>query len=310
MSTASLIAFDGGAAVLELVELSKRFVGVQALDRCSLAVSPGTLLGFLGPNGAGKTTAMRSVFGLVRLDHGEVRWAGRPVAVEDRLRFGYLPEQRGLYPRMRIRDQITYFGETHGMSRPAAAERADRWLAAFGLANRAGDRLEQLSHGNQQRVQLAAALVHDPDLLVLDEPFAGLDPVAVDRLGAVLREQAEAGKAVLFSSHQLDLVEHLCEEVVTIDHGRVVMSGRLADLKRAFPYRRVEIEVRHGDGAWLPQVSGIVEQAIDGERVSLIVDRDVDLGALLAAAEAAGPVTHFAFEPPSLSDLFRRAVAP
>jgi len=212
---------------LTLWEASKRFGSVQALDDCSFSVERGRMLGFLGPNGAGKTTAMRAVFGLVELDVGELLWDGRRVGLTERLRFGYMPEERGLYPRMALGEQLEYFGCLHGLSARAARAAASGWLERLGLADRGRAKVEELSHGNQQRAQLAAALLHEPELLVLDEPFAGLDPVAVHTLAEVLRGEAARGAAVLFSSHQLDLVEDICEEVAIIDHGHIVAAGEV-----------------------------------------------------------------------------------
>ncbi|MDR9450137.1 MAG: ATP-binding cassette domain-containing protein [Acidimicrobiia bacterium] len=294
--------------MLELKNLSKSYGEVRALDGASLSVAPGGMLGFLGPNGAGKTTAMRSVFGLVRLDAGQVTWKGLPIGPEQRLQFGYMPEQRGLYPRMKVGEQLVYFAELHGMSRNDASASAARWLTTLGLSDRGEDRLEQLSHGNQQRVQLAAALVHDPELLILDEPFSGLDPIAVETLAASLQAEAARGKAVIFSSHQLDLVEDLCEDVVIINQGRNVMEGKVARLKEDSPHRRLEIDVVNGDGGWLPEMAGIEAKEVDGSLVRLLVQRDFDLEAVLSVARAVGPIRHFSFEAPSLSEMFLRAV--
>lgn len=294
--------------MLELKNLSKSYGEVRALDGASLSVAPGGMLGFLGPNGAGKTTAMRSVFGLVRLDAGRVTWKGLPIGPEQRLQFGYMPEQRGLYPRMKVVEQLVYFAELHGMSRNDASASAARWLTTLGLSDRGEDRLEQLSHGNQQRVQLAAALVHDPDLLILDEPFSGLDPVAVETLAASLQAEAARGKAVIFSSHQLDLVEDLCEDVVIINQGRNVMEGKVARLKEDSPHRRLEIDVVNGEGAWLPEMAGIEAKEVVGSLVRLLVQKDFDLEAVLSVARAVGPIRHFSFEAPSLSEMFLRAV--
>jgi ABC-2 type transport system ATP-binding protein len=216
--------------VLELDGLHKRFGDRVALDGLTLAVEPGQLLGFVGANGAGKTTAMRIALGVLRPDEGEVRWKGEPATPADRARIGYLPEERGLYPRMRARDQLVHFARLHGLDAGPAGDAADAVLGRVGLADRAGDRVEDLSLGNQQRVQLAAALVHDPACLVLDEPFSGLDPVGVDLMSEVLRERAAAGVPVLFSSHQLELVEKLCDAVAIIAEGRVVTTGSVEGL--------------------------------------------------------------------------------
>ncbi len=228
---------------LSLVHVSKRFGSVHALADLSFSVEPGRMLGFLGPNGAGKTTAMRAVFGLVQIDGGEVLWCGRPVRLQERLRFGYMPEERGLYPRMPVREQLEYFGQLHGLDAHAARAAARKWLERLGLAERGEAKVEELSHGNQQRAQLAAALVHEPELLVLDEPFAGLDPLAVRTLAEVLRGEAARGAAVVFSSHQLELVEDICEDVVIIDHGRIVATGTVEALRRGSGRRRIELEL-------------------------------------------------------------------
>ena len=180
------------------------------------------MVGFVGPNGAGKTTAMRIVLGVLEPDAGEVRWRGARVDAETRRRFGYMPEERGLYPKMRVLDHLVYLARLHGLGATDARSSALGAVETLGVADRRTDRVESLSLGNQQRVQLAAALVHRPDVLVLDEPFSGLDPVGVDVLSGVLRERADGGVPVVFSSHQLELVERLCESVVLIDHGRVV----------------------------------------------------------------------------------------
>ena len=187
------------------------------------------MFGFVGPNGAGKTTTMRIVMGVLAADAGEVRWNGEPLHMRMRSRFGYMPEERGLYPKMRVKPQLSYFAALHGVDDPDAS--ADRWIERLGLTERAGDRVEELSLGNQQRVQLAAALVHEPELLVLDEPFSGLDPVGVDVLSGVLLDYARTGVPVVFSSHQLELVERLCEAVAIIKDGRLVASGTVEELR-------------------------------------------------------------------------------
>ena len=292
--------------MLEIHDLSKRYGTVVALDGASFRVPPGRIMGFLGPNGAGKTTTMRAIFGLMQPDRGEVRWCGAPVGPETRARFGYMPEERGLYPKMKVADQLRYYARLSGLVRTAADRAARSWLDRLGLADREGARLEELSHGNQQRVQLAAALVHDPELAVLDEPFSGLDPLGVEALGELLVQTAATGVAVLFSSHQLDLVEDICQDVVIIDHGRVVLDGVVADLKAASPYRSLEVAV---DGhPWVPTLGPDVTTIKRDDGVRLLVDSAVELTAVLADARLAGEVTTFRFEPPSLNDLFHAAV--
>jgi ABC-2 type transport system ATP-binding protein len=293
--------------MLEFDGATKRFETVSALDGCSFTVRPGRLTGFLGPNGAGKTTAMRSVFGLVLLDAGEVRWGGAPITAHERGRFGYMPEERGLYPRMRVREQLIYLGELSGRPTSEVAHSVDGWLERLGLSTRAKDRLDVLSHGNQQRVQLIAALVNEPELLVLDEPFSGLDPVAMAAMAELLREMAAAGVTVLFSSHQLDLVADLCEDVVIIDQGRVVLAGELDALRAAVPQRFVEIRFLGPAPDWSRLDHVEVLEAADG-RAILRVDSIDEVATLLRAAGDTGVVS-LTYQPPTLSDLFRQAVA-
>jgi ABC-2 type transport system ATP-binding protein len=253
---------------------------------------------------------MRCVFGLARPDRGEVRWRGRPIDRDARLRFGYMPEQRGLYPRMRVGEQLTYFAQQHGLSGREANAAGMRWLERMGLGDRAKSKLEELSHGNQQRVQLSVALAHDPELLVLDEPFSGLDPIGIATMTEVVQERAAAGVGVVFSSHQLDLVEDVCEDVVIIAKGRIVAAGAIDELKAASGRRHLEIEVAGSDGSWLRAADGqTVLERSDG-RIKLLVGEDIDLDGILAGARAAGEVTRFAYQPPKLSELFMEAVAP
>jgi len=295
--------------MLEISDLAKRYGTVVALDGATFTARPGRIVGFLGPNGAGKTTTMRCIFGLARADRGEVRWAGSPVDRITRLRFGYMPEQRGLYPRMRVGEQLGYFGQQHGLSGKAADAAARRWLERLGLADREKSKLEELSHGNQQRIQLATALVHDPELLILDEPFSGLDPLGIATMTEVVRERAAAGVGVLFSSHQLDLVEDVCEDVVIIARGRIVASGPIDELKAASGRRHLDIEVAGTDGAWIGSRPDVQVLEHSGGRMKLLVDDRVPLDELLTAARTAGELRQFSYQPPRLSELFMEAVA-
>jgi ABC-2 type transport system ATP-binding protein len=292
---------------LELVDLRHRFGDVVALDGVGFTVAEGEIIGLVGRNGAGKTTTMRAIMGILLADGGEVRWDGQPVAEGDRRRFGYMPEERGLYAQMRVADQVAYFARLHGVGATEAGEAAWRWLRLLGLGDRAGEKLVALSHGNQQRVQLAVALAHDPMLLVLDEPFSGLDPAAADALSEVLRRQAADGAAILFSSHQLELVERLCRRVVIVDAGRVLADGSLAELRRRFP---AQLRVKVGaDTTWARSLDGVRVASVDDDGVLLVIDPGVDPQTILRAALAAGPVEHFAFETAGLLDLYRQMIA-
>jgi ABC-2 type transport system ATP-binding protein len=251
---------------------------------------------------------MRAVFGLVLLDSGGVRWEGRPVAAVERGQFGYMPEERGLYPRMRVRDQLVYLGLLGGHPGDEATRSVNRWLKRLGLEGRGDDRLDKLSHGNRQRVQLIAALVNEPRLLVLDEPFSGLDPIAMVSMADLLAEVARAGATVLFSSHQLDLVEDICEDVVIIDHGRVVLAGDLSELRAAVPERVVDIRYHGPPPVWSRVATAEIVAAGDG-RARLRIGRTVDPGTVISSLGDSSRIVSFAYEPPTLSELFARAVA-
>ena len=243
--------------MLELLDLSRRFGDIVALDGVTFSVPDGEIVGFVGPNGAGKTTTMRIALGVLEPDAGDVRWNGFAIDAEARRRFGYMPEERGLYPKMKVLEQLVYLARLHGLTRPDASRRAAETIEVLGVAERANDRVENLSLGNQQRVQLAAALVHRPDVLILDEPFSGLDPVGVDALTGVLRGEAEGrGVPVVFSSHQLELVERLCDRVVLIDHGRIVAAGTIEELRSSRERRRLRVQVAGAPDDWYDAIPG------------------------------------------------------
>ncbi len=254
---------------LRIAGLTQRFGDLVAVDGLETTVESGEIVGLVGRNGAGNTTTMRVIMGILQPQQGSVTWQGRPITAADRLRLGYMPEERGLYPQMRVADQVVYFGELHGLGRQDAIARAQQWLTRLGLGERLHDRVIPLSHGNQQRVQLAVALGFAPELLVLDEPFAGLDPSAVDDLARIMREVARDGAAVLFSSHQLDLVEHLCDRVVILEGGRLLAAGTLAELGQRLP-RRLRVQVNAPAG-WAAAAPGtrVVGDSADGTLLQL-----------------------------------------
>ncbi|GAB3648359.1 ABC transporter ATP-binding protein [Glycomyces tarimensis] len=287
--------------MLEIKNLKKRFGDTIALDGVSLSAEPGEVVGFVGANGAGKTTTMRIAMGVLAPDSGEIAYNGAPLGAEHRRRFGYMPSERGLYPKMKTADQVAYFGELHGMSRADAKRSTGELLEQLNLTDRAGDNVQDLSTGNQQRVQLAVSLVHEPELLILDEPFSGLDPIAVDVMGTTLKERAAAGAPVIFSSHQLDLIERLCDSVVIIGSGRIIAAGTVEELKaREVRYLRVHVETAEDLTASLP---GTVTRDGDDYLVEDADDQEV-----LRIAAAAGRVTHFAYDQPTIAEIFREAV--
>jgi ABC-2 type transport system ATP-binding protein len=251
---------------------------------------------------------MRIVCGLLAPDRGTVTWRGQPIDAGARERIGYMPEERGLYPKMRAGDQLEYFGVLHGRTHAQARREAKAWLQRLGLGDRANAKVEELSQGNQQRVQLAVALVHRPELLVLDEPFAGLDPIVTDLLTGVLREEAARRVPVLFSSHQLELVEHICDAVAIIDAGRLVACGAVAELRAAGP-SRIRAEVRGAVPDWMDRLAGVTLVERDGDAVVLELGSAADSQRVLDAARAAGAVTAFGELHPTLAELFRELVA-
>ncbi|TDC08674.1 ABC transporter ATP-binding protein [Nonomuraea longispora] len=298
--------------MLEINELRKRFAGSPgspvakiALDGISFTVRPGEMFGFVGANGAGKTTTMRIVMGVLQADSGSVSLRGEPIGPGDRRRFGYMPEERGLYQKMRVGEQIEYFGRLHGMSAAAVKKATDDLLEQLGLTERRNDAVQALSLGNQQRVQLAVALVHDPELLILDEPFSGLDPIAVDALATVLQERCRGGVPVIFSSHQLELVERLCDSVGIVSAGRMVAAGTVAGL-RAAEAGELRVVVRDPAPGWADGLPGTV--TVDGDRHILRCTGGDDQEILRRAVKA-GRVEHFGAEQPSLTDIFKEAVA-
>ncbi len=291
--------------MLQIQNLSRRFGDVQAVDDVSFTVTPGRVTGFVGGNGAGKTTTMRMILGVLSPTSGQVHWDGAPITVEQRRRIGYMPEERGLYPRMKIAEQLIYLGRLYGADAASAERRADELLSHFDLGERRDDLLDSLSLGNQQRVQIAAALIHRPDALVLDEPFSGLDPVAVDQMVDLLaRESGDV--PLLFSSHQLDLVERLCDDLVILSKGRVVAAGSVDSL-RSTGAERVSVTFQDADAAWLRDVRGIDVLDVDG--ASALVELDgITRAELLATAMDRAPVVEFAAVHQPLSDIYREVI--
>ncbi len=293
-----------GAQVLQPRDVAYAFGSRTALDGVSADVRPGVITGLLGPNGAGKTTLMRILLGVLAPHRGAVLLDGRPVPPGARVGWGYMPQQRGLYPAMPAGEQVVHFARLHGLSRREASQRARDLLGRLGLADRWRDRTDRLSGGMQQQLQLATALVHGPTVLVLDEPFSGLDPSAVVMLSDLLRERAAAGCTVLFSSHQLDLVQHLCEDIVMVDHGRVVLAGDVAELRAAAGRTQLRLHLSGAGPGWLDAVPGVRVVSADADELRLAVPADVDPLAVLDAARAAGRVTDFGLDLPTLSQLF------
>jgi ABC-2 type transport system ATP-binding protein len=292
--------------------LTRSYGDTRVLDDVSFDVHPGRVTGFVGANGAGKTTTMRIIMGVLAADSGEVCWDGKPVDEPTRRSFGYMPEERGLYPKMKLLDQLVFFARLHGATREAATRRAGELLDALGLGDRSGDVLETLSLGNQQRVQISAALVHRPTALVLDEPFSGLDPIAVESMADLLRHEVSANVPLLFSSHQLELVERLCDDLVILSHGAVVAAGS-ADVLRAQGPVRLRVQFAEGTDAGLVRdLRGVRVADVDGDTALLELDgvaaepdRGAAEAALLATLVGRAPVRAFGRVVRPLSEIFR-----
>jgi ABC-2 type transport system ATP-binding protein len=290
--------------MLRVASVSRTFGARRVLHNISFTIEAGRMTGFVGANGAGKTTSMRIILGVLAADSGEVTWDGEPLTRTMRQSFGYMPEERGLYPKMKVRDQLVYLGRLHGMSAPAARRSSDDLLEQVGLTERAGDAVDTLSLGNQQRAQIAAALVHDPTMLVLDEPFSGLDPMAVDVIVRVLRERAARGVPVLFSSHQLDVVERLCDDVVVIAEGTVRAAGSRAGLRRDHASPRYELIV-DTDAGWVRDLPGVTVVDLDGARAVIDIHPPSDDQEVLRRVLEREPVRVFRPIVPSLAEIFR-----
>ena len=288
---------------LDIRDLHKRFGDTQALDGMSFSVGDGELYGFVGSNGAGKSTTMRIALGVLEADSGEVLLDGTPLDDATRRRIGYMPEERGLYGKEKVLDQLVFLAQLHGVDKAAAKKRGEDLLGELGLGERLNDKLDDLSLGNQQRVQLAASLIHDPDILILDEPFSGLDPVAVDVMSTMLTDHARNGVPVVFSSHQLDLVQRLCDRVGIVTRGRMVAEGTVDELRTHGPVRYKVGTTARG---WFPEDTTLIDDAPD--HVILETSSTGDDQHILRAALAAGDVHEFTRVVPDLTDLFKEVV--
>lgn len=300
--------------MIELNGITRSFGDRRVLDDVTFSVAGGRMTGFVGGNGAGKTTTMRIILGVLAQGSGTVTFDGQPITAGDRSRFGYMPEERGLYPKMKVAEQLVYLGKLHGLSAAAAKSEVDGLLERLGLAERGGDTLESLSLGNQQRAQIAAALVHRPIALVLDEPFSGLDPMAVDVVLGVLRDYAAQGVPVLFSSHQLDIVERLCDDVTVIGGGRILASGSRESLRAQHSGREFEIELTGAaaDAGWVRDQAGISLTHLDGGYARFEAENDAVAQAVLARAVTGSAdgtqVLRFGKLTPSLAQIFKEVV--
>jgi ABC-2 type transport system ATP-binding protein len=293
--------------VLEIRDLTKRYGTRTVLSDVSFDVAPGRMTGFVGGNGAGKTTTMRIILGVLASDGGSVSLDGHLLDAGARRRFGYMPEERGLYPKMKLQEQLVYLARLHGLTSADATTNARELLERLGLAERRDDPIEKLSLGNQQRAQIAAALVHDPEVLVLDEPFSGLDPMAVDVVMGVLGDRAAGGVPVLFSSHQLDIVERLCDDLVIIADGRIRAAGPRDGLREQHATLRYEL-LAGTDTGWLRDQTGVNVVEFDGDYALFDADSEDVVQTVLREATRRGSVVSFARQRPSLAQIFKEVI--
>jgi ABC-2 type transport system ATP-binding protein len=284
--------------------LRKRFGSVQALDGISFTVQPGEVFGFLGANGAGKTTTMRIVLGLMKADEGAVTWGERPAHDWPRKTWGYMPEERGLYAKMPVLEQLVHFASLYGVPRAAASTEATEWLERFRIGDKAAARLETLSKGNQQKVQYIATILHDPDVLLMDEPFVGLDPVNVAMLKAAFLEMRDRGKTLIFSTHQLDQAEELCDSVAIIDRGRLVTTGTTREVRRSTGHQVVRVATTENDRRWLAAMPDVTIVRDGADFAEVRVAAGTSPQRVLEAAMSHGQVLRFEVADPSLEQVF------
>ena len=295
-------------SVLMLDSLTRSFGGKRVLNDLSFEIPQGRVFGFLGPNGSGKTTTMRIILGILTPDSGEVRYDGKRVTKADSKHFGYMPEERGLYQKMAVGEQLVYLGRLRGLSKRDARVKVTNWLERFGLAGQIASSVETLSLGNQQRVQLIAALLHEPQVLILDEPFSGLDPLATASMAEVMHDLVKTGRTLVFSSHQLDLVESICETVAIIADGSLVAYGDVAELTRSDD---LEVEMVTSSDAlqWISGVPGVQGISVADGRVRVQLASPRVSQELLRTALAQGSLREFAFRKKKLSEVFLQTVA-
>jgi ABC-2 type transport system ATP-binding protein len=307
MTTGGVSPPAGGESILSLRAISKSYGNVIAARDISMEIPRGSIYGFLGPNGAGKTTIIRSIMNIILPDSGEVLYAGRIITSEVRDRIGYLPEERGLYRKMKIIDQLTYLAQLKSVPRRTARARAGEWLERLGLADWRLRKVDELSKGMQQKLQFAATFIFEPDLVILDEPFSGLDPLNIELLREIILAERQRGITVIFSTHMLAEAEKICDAICLIDGGRKILDGTLAEVRRDFPLQAIQVAYADGSEppAELPQVA---HRKFEEGAWRLTLAAGVDPKSLLPQLVTAGPVTYFSANRPSLSDIFLAAV--
>jgi len=291
---------------LQVEQLNKWFGSFQAIKELSMEVEEGALFGFLGPNGAGKTTTMRMILDLIRPDSGQITWNGNPVREVARRSFGYLPEERGLYPRMEVEAQLLFLARLSGLSKPDALRALDEWLERFQITANRGKKIEELSKGNQQKVQFLATILHDPTILVMDEPFSGLDPVNANVLKEALLEMHRRGKTIIFSTHQLEQAEELCQDIVIINKGQSVVQGSVREVKRQYGRNVARLKLDNDtEAGWLEQLPGVQVAKRREDYIEMHIQVNFNPNVIVEAAlQHGGVISRFELAEPSLTDIF------
>lgn len=294
---------------LVLNQIIKHYAGKTAVDQLSLEVEAGEIYGLLGANGAGKTTTMRMVLGLIYPDEGEILYDGRPYRKELQHKMGYLPEERGLYPKVKISDQLVYLGQLRGMTHKDAVKSLHKWLERFDAMEYLDKRIEELSKGNQQKMGFIAAVIHHPSILILDEAFSGLDPVNVEMLKEVIQELRDDGTAILFSTHRMEHVEELCRNMTILRRSKPVLQGNLRDIKNTYPREKVVLRTTHP----LPGLSDIegivhVEPQDENGRYLIHINQEQAAQQILQLAMQHGNVEQFEIKEPTLNEIFIKVV--
>ncbi|ANE45539.1 sodium ABC transporter ATP-binding protein [Paenibacillus swuensis] len=294
-------------SALQLTNVSKQYADKTAVNNISLEVQPGEIYGLLGANGAGKTTTMRMVLGLIYPDSGEIRLKGQKQTLANSRRIGYLPEERGLYPKVKVSEQILYLAQLRGVSRKQADTDLKRWLEKFEVPEYYDKKVEELSKGNQQKIQFIAAVIHNPEIMVLDEAFSGLDPVNVELLKETVKELRDNGASILFSTHRMEHVEELCRNITILHKSNTVLKGSVKDIKRSFPKEKVVLGVEH-ELRGLESVAGVTGVKRTESGYVLGIDRPEAAQDVLAAAMSQGPLQKFEVPELTLNEIFIRSV--
>ena len=288
---------------LEVKGATKKFGDFTAVDNLNLSIEKGQMYGFLGANGAGKTTTFRMILGLLDPTEGDIRWNGKPITYASSPEIGYLPEERGLYPKMKVKEQLVYLAQLRNMPKAEAEKQVSRWLERFEVPHYASQKVEELSKGNQQKIQLVAALLHNPALLILDEPFSGLDPVNVEMLKSAILDFQKQGATIIFSSHRMDHVEELCDDMSIMDHGKVVVGGSIREVKQSFGKQNVRIKM-DSDLSQLAAVPGVENYTAIRDGALFRISDESTADRLLGEAMKMGSLRYFAIEEPSLEEIF------